>query len=83
MKHWLSGKWPPDGLLTHIKNCEPLVSLPLFAIDSRNSLLCFMEKLSSVKKTDGITVLQAIYCINYNMRQQDKYKMLDTITLQF
>lgn len=32
---------------THIKNCEPLVSFPLFAIDSRNSLVCFIEKLSS------------------------------------
>jgi len=33
-----------------MKNCEPLVSLPRFAIDSKNGLLCFMIKFSSTKK---------------------------------
>lgn len=32
-----------------MKNCDPLVSLPLFAIDKRYSLLCLTEKLSSTE----------------------------------
>lgn len=52
-EHWLAERRPPEGLLTHIKNCEPLVSLPRFAMDSRNSLLCFIEKLSSAKTREG------------------------------
>lgn len=34
---------------TYIKNCEPLVSLPRFAIDNKNGLSCFIIKLSSTK----------------------------------
>lgn len=30
-----------------MKNCDPFVSLPLLAIDSRYSLLCLTAKLSS------------------------------------
>lgn len=33
-----------------MKNCEPFVSLPLLAIDSRYSLLCLTAKLSSREK---------------------------------
>lgn len=45
----LDERWSTDLLPTHMKNCEPLVSFPLFAIDSRNSFSCFIEKLSSGK----------------------------------
>lgn len=34
---------------TYIKNCEPFVSLPRFAIDNKNDLLCFKIKFSSEK----------------------------------
>lgn len=34
---------------TYIKNCEPFVFLPRFAMDSRKGRSCFFSKLSSAK----------------------------------
>lgn len=36
-------------LPTYIKNCEPFVFLPRFAMDSRKGRSCFFSKLSSAK----------------------------------
>lgn len=38
---------------THMKNWEPLVSLPLLAIDNRNSLSCLSTKFSSVQERNS------------------------------
>lgn len=34
--------------VTHMKNCEPLVSFPRLAIDNRKALSCLRVKFSSV-----------------------------------
>lgn len=34
--------------MTHMKNCEPLVSFPRLAIDSRKALSCLRVRFSSV-----------------------------------
>lgn len=41
----------------YMKNCDPFVSLPLLAIDSRYSLLCLTAKLSSGEKGQDCTAI--------------------------
>lgn len=40
-----------------MKNCDPFVSLPRLAIDSRYSLLCLIAKLSSGGKGEDCTAI--------------------------
>lgn len=47
---------PPNRISrTHMKNWEPLVSLPRLAIDKRKALSCLRIKFSSVGKRHGDT----------------------------
>lgn len=47
--------------VTHMKNCEPLVSFPRLAIDNRKALSCLRMKFSSVGSRErGIDVSQRV-----------------------
>lgn len=48
--------------LTHMKNCEPLVSFPRLAMDNRKALSCFSVKFSSVRGRErGVGVSECVH----------------------
>jgi len=50
--------------MTYMKNCEPFVSLPRFAIDNRNSLSWFRIKFSSAHTIfEHVHICTYTYCI--------------------